>query len=163
MEKIDLYNSDKQKLDKVFIREKDKLLENEYYLLEQAWIINNKNEVLLTQRNFNKSYGGMWEAITGHVKFGETDLEGIQREISEEIGLNIEKNELRFFKSFICNQAIIDVWIIKKDVNLKDLSLKNDEVINAKFVSILEFKTMLNTNKIISNLSYFLDIYDKII
>ena len=163
MEKIDLYNSDKQKLDKVFIREKDKLLENEYYLLEQVWIINNKNEVLLTQRNFNKSYGGMWEAITGHVKSGETDLEGIQREISEEIGLNIEKNELRFFKSFICNQAIIDVWIIKKDVNLKDLSLKNDEVINAKFVSILEFKTMLNTNKIISNLSYFLDIYDKII
>ena len=163
MEKIDLYNSDKQKLDKVFIREKDKLLENEYYLLEQAWIINNKNEVLLTQRNFNKSYGGMWEAITGHVKSGETDLEGIQREISEEIGLNIEKNELRFFKSFICNQAIIDVWIIKKDVNLKDLSLKNDEVINAKFVSILEFKTMLNTNKIISNLSYFLDIYDKIV
>ena len=48
-------------------------------------------------------------------------------------------------------------------MNLKDLSLKNDEVINAKFVSILEFKTMLNTNKIISNLSYFLDIYDKII
>lgn len=163
MEKIDLYNSNKQKLSKTFIRGQDKLLENEYYLLEQAWIINNKNEVLLTQRNFNKSYGGMWEAITGHVKFSETDLEGIQREISEEIGLNIEKNELRFFKSFICNQAIIDVWIIKKDVNLKDLSLKNDEVINAKFVSILEFKTMLNTNKIISNLSYFLDIYDKIV
>lgn len=163
MEKIDLYNYNKQKLDKTFIRGQDQLLKDEYYLLEQAWIINNKNEVLLTQRNFNKSYGGMWEGITGHVKSGETNLEGIQREISEEIGLNIEKNELKFFKSFICNQAIIDVWIIKKDVNLKDLSLKNDEVINAKFVSILEFKTMLNTNKIISNLSYFLDIYDKIV
>ena len=87
MEKIDLYNYNKQKLDKTFIRGQDKLLENEYYLLEQAWIINNKNEVLLTQRNFNKSYGGMWEAITGHVKSGETDLEGIEN--MKNIGQNM--------------------------------------------------------------------------
>ena len=159
MEKIDLYNSDKQKLGKIFIRSKDKLLENEYYLLEQVWIINSNDEILLTRRAFDKSYGGMWDAISGHVKSGETDLEAVQREVSEEVGLNIEKNEFKFIKSLIFNQTILDVWIVRKNIELEDLNLKHDEVIDAKFVSIKDFQAMLNSKELISRLSYFLDIY----
>ena len=159
MEKIDLYNSDKQKLDKIFIRGKDKLLDNEYYLLEQVWIINSDNKILLTRRAFDKSYGGMWDAISGHVKSGETDLEAVQREVSEELNLNIEKNEFKFIKSLIFNQTILDVWIVRKNIELEDLNLKDDEVIDAKFVSIEDFQTMLNNKELISRLSYFVDIY----
>ena len=162
MEKIDLYNSDKQKLDKIFIRGKDKLLDNEYYLLEQVWIINSDNKILLTRRAFDKSYGGMWDAISGHVKSGETDLEAVQREVSEELNLNIEKNEFKFIKSLIFNQTILDVWIVRKNIELEDLNLKDDEVIDAKFVSIEDFQTMLNNKELISRLSYFLNIYKKL-
>lgn len=144
MEKIDLYSKNKEKLGKTFVRKQDKLLEDEYYLLEQAWILNSENKILLTRRSLNKSYGGMWEATTGHVKSGETDLEGIQREVYEELGLNIEKNEFKFIKSHIRNQTILDVWVVRKNINLEDLKLKDDEVIGAKFVSISEFKEMLN-------------------
>lgn len=160
MEKIDLYNTNKEKLGKIFVRHQDKLLENEYYLLEQAWILNDKNEILLTRRSLNKSYGGMWEPTTGHVKSGETDFEGIQREIKEEIGLNIEKNDFKFIKSFIRKQAIMDIWIVKKDLKLDEISIKKDEVIDAKFVTISEFKNMLNNNEVIAELSYFIDIYN---
>ena len=162
MEIIDLYNKNKEKLGKTFVRKQDKLLEDEYYLLEQAWILNSENKILLTRRNLNKSYGGMWEATAGHVKAGETDLEGIQREVYEELGLNIEKNEFKFIKSLIRKQAILDVWVVRKDINLKDLKLKNDEVTGAKFVSISEFKEMLNNNEIVENLTYFIDIYYQI-
>lgn len=162
MEIIDLYNKNKEKLGKTFVRKQDKLLEDEYYLLEQAWILNSENKILLTRRSLNKSYGGMWEATAGHVKAGETDLEGIQREVHEELGLNIEKNEFKFIKSLIRKQAILDVWVVRKDINLKDLKLKNDEVMGAKFVSISEFKEMLNNNEIVENLTYFIDIYYQI-
>lgn len=162
MEIIDLYNKNKQKLGKTFIRGKDKLSENEYYLLEQAWIINNKKEILLTKRSLNKSYGGMWEPTSGHVKTKETDLEGIQREVYEELNLKINKNELKFIKTFIKNQAIIDVWLIQKDIKLKDLKLKKDELIDAKFVTIKEFIKMLNNKEIIDTLSYFIDIYNNL-
>ena len=161
METIDLYDVNKKKLGKTFIRHKDKLLENEYYLLEQVWIINDNNEILLTKRSLNKSYGGMWESTAGHVKSGETDLEGIQREVNEEIGLNIEKSDFKFIKSLIRNQAILDVWLVKKDISLDEIKLKSDEVIDAKFVSISEFTKMLNNKEIIENLSYFLEIYQK--
>lgn len=162
MEKIDLYSKNKEKLGKTFVRNKDKLLKDEYYLLEQAWILNDQNKILLTRRNLNKSYGGMWEATAGHVKSGETDLEGIRREVYEELGLNIKKNEFKFIKSFIRKQAILDVWIVRKNINLEDLKLKDDEVIGAKFVSISEFKEMLNNNEIVENLTYFIDIYYQI-
>lgn len=162
MEIIDLYNKNKGKLGKTFVRKQDKLLEDEYYLLEQAWILNSENKILLTRRSLNKSYDGMWEATAGHVKSGETDLEGIQREVHEELGLNIEKNEFKFIKSLIRKQAILDVWVVRKDINLKDLKLKNDEVMGAKFVSISEFKEMLNNNEIVENLTYFIDIYYQI-
>lgn len=162
MEIIDLYNKNKEKLGKTFIRHQDQLLKDEYYLLEQAWILNDKNEILLTKRSLNKSHGGMWEATTGHVKSGETDLEGIQREVSEELGLNIEKNEFNFIKSLIFNQTILDVWIIKKNIELKDLKIKADEVIDVKFISISEFIKMLNNKEIVSNLYYFIDVYNEV-
>ena len=88
METIDLYDKNKNKLNKTFIRKKDTLLENEYYLLEQAWIVNDEGKILLTQRGLNKSHGGMWEATAGHVKARETDMEGILREIKEETNLD---------------------------------------------------------------------------
>lgn len=162
MERIDLYGKNKEKLGKTFVRHQDKLLEDEYYLLEQAWILNNENKILLTRRSLNKSYGGMWEATTGHVKSGETDLEGIQREVSEELGLNIKKNEFKFIKSLIRNQAILDVWVVRKNIELEDLKLKDDEVMGVKFVSISEFKEMLRNKEIVENLTYFIDIYDEL-
>ena len=45
METIDLYDKNKNKLNKTFIRKKDTLLENEYYLLEQAWIVNDEGKI----------------------------------------------------------------------------------------------------------------------
>lgn len=162
MEKIDLYTKDKVKLNKVFIRHQDMLLDNEYYLLEQAWIINDNKEILLTRRNFNKSHGGLWEATAGHVKAGENDIEGIQREVYEELGLNIKKSDFNFVKSLIKKQAILDIWIVRNNIKIEDLNLKNDEVIDAKFVSFDEFKKMLDNNEVVDNLSYFIDVYNSL-
>ena len=106
MEKIDLYNKNKEKLGKTFIRNQDKLLDDEYYLFVQAWILNSQNKILLTRRNLHKSYGGMWEPTSGHVKSGETSLEGIQREVCEEIGLKLQEKDFKFLKSFIYKQSI---------------------------------------------------------
>lgn len=162
MEKIDLYNINKEKLGKTFIRNQDTLLENEYYLLPQVWIINSNNEILLTRRNLNKSYGGMWEPTSGHVKSGETSLEAIQRELFEEIGLTIEQAEFHLVTSFIHKQSIRDIWVVRKDIKVNELTLSENEVIDAKFVTEDEFKQMLENKEAIESLSYFIDIYQKL-
>ena len=77
MEIIDLYNKEKQKLNKTFKRGKDKLNKDEYYLLEQ-------------------------------------------------------------------------------------ITKKQDEVTNIKYVSIQKFKEMQNNNELSPNLEYFIEIYKKL-
>ena len=163
METIDLYDKNKNKLNKTFIRKKDTLLENEYYLLEQAWIVNDEGKILLTQRGLNKSYGGMWEATAGHVKARETDMEGILREIKEEIGITLENSDLKFIKSLLIKQAILDIWLVRKNINLSDVKLRENETIDVKYVSFEEFKKMYNNKEIVQNLDYFFDIYEQYI
>ena len=163
METIDLYDKNKNKLNKTFIRKKDTLLENEYYLLEQAWIVNDEGKILLTQRGLNKSHGGMWEATAGHVKARETDMEGILREIKEEIGITLKNSDLKFIKSLLIKQAILDIWLVRKNINLSDVKLRENETIDVKYVSFEEFKKMYNNKEIVQNLDYFFDIYDQYI
>lgn len=162
MEIIDLYNKEKQKLNKTFKRGKDKLNKDEYYLLEQIWIINKNKEILLTQRNKNKSYGGLWEPTTGHVKTKEKDIEGALRELKEELNITVKKQELTYIKHIIIDSKIIDIWLLNKDIKLEQITKKQDEVTNIKYVSIQKFKEMQNNNELTPNLEYFIDIYKKI-
>lgn len=162
MELIDIYTINKVKTGKKFVRNQDILNDNEYYLLEQGWIINDNNEILLTQRNLAKSHGGLWESTAGHVKSGETDFEAIKREINEELGVVIPDSCFKFIKSIISKHTILDVWVIRTNVDLKDVKLQKDEVINVKYVSISEFIKMIEKKEVINKLSYFIEIYNSL-
>lgn len=161
MEVIDLYDRNKRKLNKTFIRGKDRLSAGEYYLLEQVWIVNKDNEILLTQRNKNKSYGGFWEPTTGHVKTKESDVSGALRELKEELGVVVGSEDLVYKKYIIVDNKIIDIWILNKNIKLDEIVMKIDEVTNVKYVSICEFKEMLQSGEIMQTLDYFLDVYSE--
>ncbi len=161
MEIIDLYDRNKRKLNKTFIRGKDRLSAGEYYLLEQVWIVNKDNEILLTQRNENKSYGGFWEPTTGHVKTRESAVSGALRELKEELGVVVRPEELVYKKYIIVDNKIIDIWILNKDIELGEIVMKQDEVVNVKYVSMSEFKKMLKNGEVMQILNYFLEIYSE--
>ena len=52
-------------------------------------IINEKNEVLLQQRSFNKEKNaGMWDiSVAGHISTGQDSLSAAAREINEEVSV----------------------------------------------------------------------------
>ena len=105
----------------------------------------------------------MWEATAGHVKARETDMEGILREIKEEIGITLKNSDLKFIKSLLIKQAILDIWLVRKNINLSDVKLRENETIDVKYVSFEEFKKMYNNKEIVQNLDYFFDIYEQYI
>ena len=74
-----------------------KFLSGEYHLSVEVFIVNSKGDLLFTKRSPEKStFGGYWETTAGSAITGEGSSETMIREIFEEIGLSIEKEELLF-------------------------------------------------------------------
>jgi len=168
MELLDVYNKDKQKIGKIVERGSGiKLKEDEYFLYVQCCILNNENKILITRRDFAKPYGGRWETTGGCVSSGETSLQGIQRELGEEIGVFVQENELNLIKTIETNEENLncfrDVYFVKKDIDLNDLKFQEGEVIDAKYVTIEQLNEMISNDEVCEWLEFLKEEYYKII
>lgn len=72
----------------------------------EGLIYNNKNEVLLMKRSPSIAYGNMYCLPGGHLENNETIVEGMIRELKEEIGVVFNENELELVK--VINRTIKD-------------------------------------------------------
>ena len=95
-EKLDIYNYKRIKTGKIIERQENVILDKcDYILAIQCWIINAKGEILLTRRKLGKVHGGMWEPTGGLVQSGENSIQATQRELNEEIGINIFREDMK--------------------------------------------------------------------
>lgn len=166
-ELIDVYNRNKEKTGKIIERKRDASLDKgEYIISVTCWIINKEGKILLTQRKLDKHNGGKWEATTGLILSGESSLEGIIRELNEEIGINVNQSDLVLIKEIIEERINVsffrDIYLINKDIDLEDIKYNDGEVVSAKYITIDEFKMMLSNNEILEYLEYFVDLYTEI-
>ena len=132
MELWDLYDRNRNKLDKVAKRG-DKLADSEYHLVVNAWIMNSKGEFLISQRVPTKPHPLMWECTGGSALKGEDSLKAAFREVKEELGIDVSKNERKFIgfssRYYVGFPDILDVWLFKKDVPIEEV-VKQDEEVN---------------------------------
>ena len=56
-------------------------------------LLDAENRYLLGQRPEGKPYAGYWEVPGGKVEKGETVFQALQRELQEELGIDIESSE----------------------------------------------------------------------
>jgi 8-oxo-dGTP diphosphatase len=56
-------------------------------------LLDSENRYLLGQRPEGKPYAGYWEVPGGKVEKGETVFQALQRELQEELGIDIETSE----------------------------------------------------------------------
>ena len=97
---------------------------------------------------------------------GESSLQGIVRELNEEIGININQSEIKLVKEIVEERTDVsffrDIYLIRKDIDLRAIKYNDGEVVNAKYVTIDEFNSMLLKNEILEYLRYFSTLYKKI-
>jgi mutator protein MutT len=161
---VDVYNSKKEKTGKIVERKRGSSLEKgEYIISVTCWIINKDGKILLTQRKQDKHNGGKWEPTTGLVVSGESSLQGIQRELREEIGIETNESEIRLVREKIEERDDVnffrDIYLLAKDIELDTISYNDGEVVNAKYVTIDEFNEMIANGEILEKLKYFTDLY----
>lgn len=142
MELVDIYNDRHEKLN--YQKDRNELVKGEYRLSSFIWVINDNNQILLQQRLASASkMPNMWGTTAGAVQKGETSLEGAIRELKEELGIDVSKEELEFIGSYKRVYDYIEVWLCKKNISESDLSLQKDEVQDAKWYTIEEFHQMI--------------------
>ncbi len=137
MEKRDLYNENKQLLNKTILKN-EKTPENCYILIVVIFIQNNKDEFLIQKRSELKD--GKWAFTGGHPKAGENSLTGIITEVKEELGLDIENPIL--FKEMKDSNSFCDLYYLKQDVKLDDVIMQEEEVTAVKYATREEIDEM---------------------
>ena len=138
----DIYDKNRKKTGKTARRDIDELKEGEYHIITVGIIMNSKNQLLITKRAPNKKLGLMWEFSGGSVQSGETSLEGILRELKEEIGVQFTKKDAIFLKEKrkdIAPPGFKDMWLFRKDVKDEEITFPDGEAIDYKWVTIDEF------------------------
>lgn len=159
MEIWDIYNSKKEKTGKQICRG-ESLPDDEFHLVINAWIKNDKGQFLITQRAPNKSFPLMWECTGGSALAGENGLQTAIREIKEELGLELDGktarlvgSTLRYFKG--CPD-ILEVYMFKCNSSLEEIKIQKEEVINVMWASKAEILKLYNDNMFEAN-SFFMD------
>ncbi len=154
MEKIDVLDENGNQTGEVMTREEVHRL-GLWHKCVHIWIINGKGEVLLQKRSAQKIMSpNKWTTATsGHLSAGDSNVQGAIRELSEEIGLQVNENELKYLFSVkentineekhVIDKELIDVFLMRKEVDIKNLKLQEEEVSDVKWFSYEEFKKMV--------------------
>ena len=138
MEIMDLYDENRQKTDKTYIRGSAQP-KGFYRMVVHVCIFNKLGQLLIQQRTLNKKMPGLWDVTCGGaVSTHESSQMGAQRELFEELGLYIDFKNIRPLVTANFPMGFDDFYVINKDVDLETLSLQEEEVSDAKWASLDE-------------------------
>lgn len=160
----DIYDLNKKKTGRTAERGVYEFQKGEYHIVVTAIIMNSKNEILISKRASHKKHPLMWECNGGSILVGESSLEGILRELKEELGLEFTKKEAIFLKQIRRDKVIPDfkdLWLFRKDIDIKDVTFPDGEAIEAKWVTIDKFIEMFNENEIVKTVDFGIEDYNR--
>ena len=124
----------------------EKIPHGYYRIVIHACIFNDNNEMLIQQRQpFKKGWSNMWDiSVGGSAITGETSQVAAEREISEELGIDISLYNKRASLTINFDGGFDDIYLIEKNIDISDLKLQYEEVQNAKWASQTEIIKMID-------------------
>lgn len=130
MEYLNLYDEQGDLLEEKGIRGQ----KNQHRVGIVHLFIENSNGEFLIQKT-SEDRDSIYATTGGHVTYGSTFEETVINEAKEELGIDITKDEIREVKTFIREKVVQKVFYLKKDINIKDITVQADEVEFVKWLS----------------------------
>lgn len=101
------------------------------------FIENSKGEFLIQKTSPSRE--NVYATTGGHVSYGSTFKKTIINEVKEELGIDVTNENIIEMNTYIREKIIQKVYYLKKDINIDDITIQEDEV---------EFITWLSKEKI---------------
>lgn len=157
MEVVDLLNNRKELIGETC--ERNAVPDGKYRLSIHVWIVNDKNEILIQQRSANrKKFPNMWTNTGGACTTGEISIETVFRELKEELDITPDIDNLEFIASYKREKDFVDVWVLRQNIDITDLKFNDNEVQDAKWITIEDWKKLLIEEQAVkSSTDYFLN------
>jgi len=117
------------------------MTDDEFHLIVHVWIINNRDEFLISKRTPNKPWGNYWETTGGAAVAGDDSLATALKEVQEELGLALDSKNGQHFKRYnrkhyeVKHNDICDVWLFRQNFDINDVALQQDETCDAMWTS----------------------------
>jgi isopentenyldiphosphate isomerase len=145
MEIFDIYNIDREKTGRTMIRG-EKTEKGDFRLVVHACIFNSKGQMLIQQRQpFKEGWPNMWDvSVGGSAIAGETSRDAVKRELSEELGIEIDVNCKRPHLTINFEGAFDDFYIFNEDIDINSLKLQYEEVQAVRWAFADEIIEMIN-------------------
>ena len=141
---IDLYNNARQV---VGVADKSQPIPDGLNkLVTHVWIINKRGQFLLQQRAASsKMFPNMWGQTGGAAQTGEDSWQCCARETHEELGITIDFDKSVWIGTFKRPNDFVDVWVVRADFDIADLTLQADEVQDVKWATKSEIDELIDT------------------
>ena len=107
--------------------------EGEHIPVAIIYIENSNNEFLIQKTSLEK--GGLYSSTGGHVNHGEKPIDTIKREVLEELGIDISKDNIIDLGYLLFDFPIRFIYYLRKDIDLKDIKIQEEEVESVTYMS----------------------------
>ena len=159
MEILDLYDDNGKKLNKT-IERGTKTGEGENIMLSVVYI-KDKNDNYLIQKT-SKEKGSRYSTTGGHVTHNEDGLTTIVREIKEELGMDINPDQIEFIKQIKLpnKQCIFNIYeLTLEEIYPEDIVLQENEVESIELLIKEEVKSKIEKDNFLESHAYIFENY----
>lgn len=121
-----------------------------------AFIIDDDGNVLLQKRSSHKKlWPNRWDVtVGGHVDSGEFGRQALVREVKEELGVEIDDNDIKYLigstsinqKGDIINKHYNECYLITKKVDISKINLQKEEVSEVRYFTKEELLERIANN-----------------
>lgn len=149
MEYVDIF--DKNNNPTGVVKEKTQAhADGDFHRTVHVWIMNDDKELLLQKRSpTKKSHPNCWDISgAGHVRAGEDVIEGAIRELKEELGIVVSKEELQYIVTVKStknpkNMEFQYVYFLKCNKKVDEYIFEDNEVSEVKYVYYEKLEQMV--------------------
>ena len=149
MEYIDIFDYNNNPTGEI----KEKIQAHEdgkFHRTAHVWIMNDKKELLLQKRSATKkTHPNFWDISgAGHIRAGETVIEGAIRELKEELGVEAKEEDLQYIATIKStknpkNMEFQYVYLLNSNKEIEEYIFEDNEVSEVKYVFYKDLEKMV--------------------
>ena len=151
MELLDVYDNNGNATGKTIIRgDKNAVLNDNEHIAVAVIFIENENGEFLIQKTSHEK-GGLFSSTGGHVDSGETPLVTIKREVKEELGFNVDNDQIEEYGFMLYDMPIRFMYYLKKNIPIDKIIIQKEEVEYVEYMSVTKINELIESNQMLKS------------